>query len=128
MPSKKLFNEDKIEKMIHRGEIYLIDLDNQVGSEQSGVRPAVVIQNETGNMYSPTTIVCPLTSKSKSMSATHVELTTTDADILRDSIVLCEQMRVIDKSRIKKRLGEVKNLQKIEDINQKIMISVGIGR
>lgn len=114
--------------MIHRGEIYLIDLDNQVGSEQSGVRPAVVIQNETGNMYSPTTIVCPLTSKSKSMSATHVELTTTDADILRDSIVLCEQMRVIDKSRIKKRLGEVKNLQKIEDINQKIMISVGIGR
>lgn len=128
MPSKELFNEDKIEKMIHRGEIYLIDLDNQVGSEQSGVRPAVVIQNETGNMYSPTTIVCPLTSKSKSMSATHVELTTTDADILRDSIVLCEQMRVIDKSRIKKRLGEVKNLQKIEDINQKIMISVGIGR
>lgn len=128
MPSKKSFNEDKIEKMIHRGEIYLIDLDNQVGSEQSGVRPAVVIQNETGNMYSPTTIVCPLTSKSKSMSATHVELTTTDADILRDSIVLCEQMRVIDKSRIKKRLGEVKNLQKIEDINQKIMISVGIGR
>lgn len=122
-----LFNEVK-RKMIHRGEIYLIDLNNQVGSEQSGVRPAVVIQNETGNMYSPTTIICPLTSKSKSMSATHVELTTTDADILRDSVVLCEQMRVIDKTRIKKKLGEVKNLQKIEDINQKIMISVGIGR
>lgn len=112
--------------MIHRGEIYLIDLSNQVGSEQSGVRPAVVVQNETGNIYSPTTIICPLTSKTKSMSATHVELTTTDAEIIRDSIVLCEQVRVIDKTRIKKKLGEVKNLQKIEDINQKILISFGI--
>lgn len=112
--------------MIHRGEIYLVDLRNQVGSEQSGVRPAVVVQNETGNIYSPTTIVCPLTSKSKSMSVTHVELTTADAEIIRDSVVLCEQVRVIDKTRIKKRLGQVNNLQKIEDINQKILISFGI--
>lgn len=112
--------------MIRRGEIYLIDLSNQVGSEQSGVRPAIVVQNETGNMFSPTTIVCPLTSKSKSMSATHVDLTPADAEIIRDSVVLCEQVRVIDKSRIKKRLGEVKNLRKIEDINQKILISFGI--
>ena len=112
--------------MIHRGEIYLVDLRNQVGSEQSGVRPAVVVQNETGNIYSPTTIVCPLTSKSKSMSVTHVELTTSDAEIVRDSVVLCEQVRVIDKARIKKRLGQVNNLQKIEDINQKILVSFGI--
>lgn len=112
--------------MIHRGEIYLIDLSNQIGSEQSGVRPAVVVQNDTGNIYSPTTIICPLTSKAKSMSATHVELTKADAEIIRDSVVLCEQVRVIDKTRIKKRLGEVKNLQKIEDINQKILISFGI--
>lgn len=112
--------------MIHRGEIYLIDLSEQVGSEQSGVRPAVVVQNETGNMHSPTTIICPLTSKQKAMSTTHVELSTEDAEIIRDSIVLCEQVRVIDKTRIKKRLGEVKNMQKIEDINQKILISFGI--
>lgn len=112
--------------MVHRGEIYLIDLRNQVGSEQSGVRPAVVVQNEVGNLYSPTTIVCPLTSKSKTMSVTHVELTTEDAEVVRDSIVLCEQVRVIDKTRIKKRLGEVTNLKKIEDINQKILISFGI--
>lgn len=112
--------------MIHRGEIYLIDLNNQVGSEQSGVRPAVVVQNEIGNIYSPTTIICPLTSRQKSMSATHVELSTADAEIIRDSIVLCEQVRVIDKTRIKKRLGEIKNLKKIEDINQKILISFGI--
>lgn len=112
--------------MIHRGEIYLIDLSNQVGSEQSGVRPAVVVQNETGNMYSPTTIICPLTSKTKTMSVTHVQLTTDDAEIIRDSVVLCEQVRVIDKTRIRKRLGEVTNLQKIEDINQKILVSFGI--
>ena len=113
--------------MIHRGEIYLIDLRDQVGSEQSGIRPAVVVQNETGNMHSPTTIICPLTSKQKTMSATHVQLTTADAEVVKDSVVLCEQVRVIDKTRIKKRLGEVKNMKKIEDINQKIMISFGIG-
>lgn len=112
--------------MIHRGEIYLIDLSNQIGSEQSGVRPAIVVQNEAGNMYSPTTIICPLTSKQKTMSATHVELTTADAEIIKDSIVLCEQVRVIDKTRIKKRLGEVTNVQKIEDINRKILVSFGI--
>lgn len=112
--------------MVRRGEIYLIDLSNQIGSEQSGVRPAIVVQNETGNMYSPTTIICPLTSKTKTMAATHVELTTEDAGIIKDSTVLCEQVRVIDKTRIRKRLGEVTNLQKIEDINQKILISFGI--
>ena len=104
----------------------MIDLSNQIGSEQSGVRPAIVVQNEAGNMYSPTTIICPLTSKQKTMSATHVELTTADAEIVKDSIVLCEQVRVIDKTRIKKRLGEVTNVQKIEDINQKILVSFGI--
>lgn len=112
--------------MIHRGEIYLIDLSNQVGSEQSGVRPAVVVQNEMGNLHSQTTIVCPLTSKQKGMAATHVNLTPDDAGIIKESTVLCEQVRVIDKARIKKKLGEVRNLEKIEDINQKILVSFGI--
>jgi mRNA interferase MazF len=112
--------------VIHRGEIYLIDLANQVGSEQSGVRPAIIVQNETGNIHSPTTIICPLTSKKKSMSATHVSLTPEDAGIVVESTVLCEQVRVIDKARIKKKLGEVKNLKKINDINEKILVSFGI--
>lgn len=112
--------------MVHRGEIYLIDLSNQVGSEQCGVRPAIVVQNETGNKYSPTTIVCPLTSKQKNLSVTHVSLTPDDAGILKESTVLCEQVRVIDKARIKKKVGEVKNLKKIEDINRKILVSFGI--
>lgn len=113
--------------MIHRGEIYLIDLSNQVGSEQGGVRPAIIVQNEIGNLHSPTTIVCPLTSKKKTMSATHVALSPDDAGIIQDSTVLCEQVRVIDKARIRKKVGEVKNKQKIEDINQKILVSFGIG-
>ena len=112
--------------MIRRGEIYLIDLTNQVGSEQSGVRPAVIVQNEKGNIHSPTTIICPLTSTSKNMSATHVSLTPDDAGVIMDSTVLCEQVRVIDKARIKKKLGEITNMKKILDINQKILISFGI--
>lgn len=112
--------------MIRRGEIYLIDLSNQVGSEQGGIRPAVIVQNEAGNVHSPTTIVCPLTSRQKSMAATHVNLTPEDAGIIKDSTVLCEQVRVIDKTRIKRKLGEVRNLEKIEDINQKILVSFGI--
>ena len=113
--------------MICRGEIYLIDLSNQIGSEQSGIRPAVVVQNDTGNIHSPTTIVCPLTSKQKSMAATHVNLTPEDAGVIKESTVLCEQVRVIDKTRIKRKLGEVRNLEKLEDINQKILVSFGIG-
>ena len=111
----------------HRGEIYLVDLSDRLGSEQGGIRPAVIVQNETGNLYSPTTIVCPMTSKRKKMSATHVELTPGDAGIAQDSTVLCEQVRVIDKARIRRKLGEVRSPEKIRDINRKIMISVGIG-
>lgn len=112
--------------MIRRGEIYLIDLTNHVGSEQGGVRPAVVVQNELGNIHAPTTIVCPLTSKQKNMAATHVSLTPDDAGVVMDSVVLCEQVRVIDKTRIRKKLGEVTNIKKIEDINRKILVSFGI--
>lgn len=111
---------------MHRGEIYLVDLNSHVGSEQSGIRPALIVQNEKGNTYSPTTIVCPLTSKQKPLQETHVFLTTGDCGIVKDSTVLCEQVRVIDKSRIMKKVGEVINRQKIEDINRKLMISMGI--
>lgn len=112
--------------MIYRGEIYLIDLSDYIGSEQNGIRPAVIVQNNVGNNHSPTTIICPLTSKQKVMAATHVSLTPEDAGVIKESTVLCEQVRVIDKTRIKKKLGEVRNLEKIEDINQKIALSLGI--
>lgn len=112
--------------MIQKGEIYLIDFNNQIGSEQAGIRPAVIVQNKAGNNRSPTTIVCPLTSKVKTNVATHVELTPDDCGILRPSTVLCEQIRVIDKTRIKRKLGDIINKQKIQDINNKLMISIGV--
>ena len=112
---------------MRRGEIYLVDLSNQVGCEQSGIRPALIVQNEQGNIHSPTTIVCTLTSQDKSHIDTHVTLMPSDAGILKPSIVLCEQIRVVDKARLKKKLGEVVNRKKLEDINRKLMISIGIG-
>lgn len=112
---------------MHRGEIYLVDLSDQVGSEQSGIRPAVIVQNEQGNSHSPTTIICPLTSQDKTPINTHVILTPKDAGVMKISTVLCEQVRVIDKTRLKKKLGEVINQNKIEDINKKLMISIGLG-
>lgn len=111
---------------MHRGDIYLVDLSNQVGSEQMGVRPALIIQNDTGNNYSPTTIICPITSRSKTVMPTHVELSPDECDIQKESIVLCEQVRVIDKSRLKRKLGEVTNQNLIDDINRKLMISIGV--
>ena len=122
-------NPDRSHPAAHpvcRGEIYLIDLTGYVGSEQSGIRPAVILQNDTGNEHSPTTIVAPLTSRSKRMSATHVILTPADAGVAKDSTVLCEQVRVIDKTRIKKKLGKISSQKKLNDINTKIMISFGI--
>lgn len=112
--------------MIHRGEIYLVDLSQTIGSEQGGIRPAIIVQNEAGNMYSPTTIVCPLTSKSKTNIPTHVSLTPEDCGIIKNSTVLCEQVRAISKERLKKKLGEIKNVEKINDINKKIIVSLGL--
>lgn len=111
-----------------RGEIFLVDFQKQIGSEQAGLRPAVVVQNETGNTFSPTTIVCPITSKTKSNIKTHVEIKANDGDIKLDSIILCEQIRVVDKQRLKRKLGEIKNKEIIEEINKKLMISLGVLR
>lgn len=115
--------------MVRRGEIYLVDLDKNVGSEQAGLRPAIIVQNEIGNVHSPTTIICPLTSKNKPPLSTHVSLRPNDGccGITKDSTVLCEQVRVIDKARCKKKLGKIQNQKIIEEINQKLMVSMGLG-
>lgn len=109
-----------------RGDIYLVDLVDGQGSEQSGIRPALIIQNNVGNAHSPTTIIAPITSKEKTHQPTHVDLSKKDG-VIKDSTVLLEQIRVVDKSRLLKKLGEVKNQEKINDINRKIIIAMGIG-
>ncbi len=111
---------------IRKGDVLLVDFKKNEGSEQNGIRPAIVIQNNTGNMFSPTTIVCPLTSQRKEMDVTHVVLFPEECGILQPSIVLCEQIRVIDKSRIRGRVGCIESSYKLEAIERKIMRSFGI--
>lgn len=109
-----------------RGEIYLVDFGKEnVGVEQSGVRPAVIVQNNIGNKYSPSTLICPLTSQNKTPLPTHVQLSTADG-VAVPSTVLCEQSRVIDKQRIVKKLGEIFNPSAINDIDTKIKVAFGL--
>ena len=92
--------------MVTRGEIYFAELSPVQGSEQGGTRPVLIIQNDIGNTHSPTTIVLAITSQiSKARLPTHVELKKTDSGLARDSVVLAEQMRTIDKSRLKQKVA-----------------------
>lgn len=94
---------------VKRGDIYYADLRPVVGSEQGGIRPVLVVQNDAGNKYSPTTIVVTLTtSEGKKKIPTHVDIQMDKTNGLKtDSVALCEQFRTIDKSRIKGRIGNV---------------------
>lgn len=88
--------------MIRRGDIYYADLSPVVGSEQGGVRPVLVIQNNVGNKHSPTIICAAITSKmNKAKLPTHIEISTKDYKIVRNSVILLEQIRTIDKQRLK---------------------------
>ena len=88
--------------MIRRGDIYYADLSPVVGSEQGGIRPVLVIQNNVGNRHSPTIICAAITSKmNKAKLPTHIEISTKDYRIVRNSVILLEQIRTIDKQRLK---------------------------
>ena len=92
--------------MIKRGELYYADLSPVVGSEQGGVRPVLVVQNDVGNRYSPTVIAAAVTSKlDKARLPTHIELRADDYGLNKDSVVLLEQIRTLDKRRLKERIG-----------------------
>ena len=102
-------------KNVKRGEIYYADLSPAVGSEQDGVRPVLILQNDTGNKFSSTTIIAPITSVPKKRSQpTHVFI---DCDFLEsESVILLEQLRTIDKKRLSDRLGQLsaKDMQRVE--------------
>ena len=88
--------------MIKRGELYYADLSPVVGSEQGGVRPILIVQNDTGNKYSPTIIAAAVTSKiNKAKLPTHIEIVAENFGLPKDSVVLAEQIRTIDKKRLK---------------------------
>lgn len=106
---------------MHRGEVYLADFGMSSGHVQSGIRPVVIIQNDTGNKYSPTVIVSPLTSRSKKPMPTH---SVTYATGLR-SIVLTECIKTIDKSWLGRRLGQL-NQHEMEQLDRALAVSIGL--
>lgn len=115
-----------IVKCVRKGEIYYADLAPVKGSEQGGVRPVLVIQNDIGNKYSPTTIVCILTSqKNKSDIPTHVFLGQ-KFGLPKESFALLEQIRTIDKVRLKRKVGEIKDNRIMDQIDRVIHISFGL--
>ena len=110
--------------IIRRGDIYYADLRPVVGSEQGGVRPVLIIQNDIGNKHSPTVICAALTSKmNKAKLPTHVELNTKRCDMIRDSVILLEQLRTIDKQRLKERICHIDD-ELLKDVDRALMISL----
>ena len=110
--------------VIRRGDIYYADLRPVVGSEQGGIRPVLIIQNDVGNKHSPTVICAAITSRmNKAKLPTHVELNTRRCDMVRDSVILLEQLRTIDKRRLKDKVchqdGEV-----LQKVNKALSISL----
>ncbi|MEG1527983.1 MAG: type II toxin-antitoxin system PemK/MazF family toxin [Clostridia bacterium] len=111
---------------IKRGDIFYADLSPVVGSEQGGLRPVLVLQNDVGNRYSPTIIVSATTSKlTKAKLPTHIELPTKKYCIPKDSIVLLEQLRTLDKSRLKDKIGSLPQ-DVMEQIDKALLVSLGI--
>ncbi|SEL12516.1 mRNA interferase MazF [Carnobacterium iners] len=112
--------------MVRRGEIYYADLSPVVGSEQGGMRPVLIIQNNVGNHYSPTVIVAAITAKiQKAKMPTHVEISAEEFGLEKDSVVLLEQIRTIDKQRLKEKVTQL-NQEIMEKINEALEISVGL--
>ena len=110
--------------IIKRGDIYYADLRPVVGSEQGGVRPVLVIQNDIGNRHSPTVICAAITSKmNKAKLPTHIELRAGQYDIVKDSVILLEQLRTIDKQRLKEKICHIDS-DLLERVNQALKISL----
>ena len=110
---------------IKRGELYYADLSPVVGSEQGGVRPVLVVQNDVGNKYSPTVIAAAVTSKiNKAKLPTHIELPSNSYGLAKDSVILLEQIRTLDKRRLKERIGELSELT-MTCVDKAILISLG---
>ena len=112
---------------VKRGEIYYADLSPVVGSEQGGVRPVLIIQNDTGNRYSPTVNAAAITSQTgKARLPTHIELPVEEeCGLTKDSVVLLEQVRTLDKRRLRERMGRVDD-KIMEKIDTAIAVSFGL--
>ena len=112
--------------IVKKGDLFFADLSPVVGSEQGGVRPVLVVQNDVGNKYSPTIIVAAVTSQTgKAKLPTHVQLEATQGGLSKNSVVHLEQLRTIDKQRIKERIRALSESQ-IPDVEKALSVSLGI--
>ena len=112
---------------VKRGDIYYADLSPVVGSEQGGLRPVLIIQNDVGNRHSPTVIAAAITSKmGKSRLPTHIDIYAERAGLQKDSVVLLEQVRTLDKQRLKEKMGHLDDGM-MSEINNAIAVSFGLG-
>ncbi|WP_323704268.1 type II toxin-antitoxin system PemK/MazF family toxin [Mammaliicoccus sp. Dog046] len=111
---------------MRRGDVYLADLSPVTGSEQGGTRPVVIIQNDTGNRYSPTVIVAAITGKiNKAKIPTHVEIEAAKYKLDRNSVILLEQIRTIDKKRLKEKLTYLSDA-KMKEVDSAIAVSLNL--
>ena len=110
--------------VMRRGDIYYADLRPVIGSEQGGVRPVLIIQNDVGNKHSPTVICAAITSKmNKAKLPTHIELNASKYDMVKDSVILLEQLRTIDKKRLKDRVCHL-DKEIMKEVNTGLMVSL----
>jgi mRNA interferase MazF len=117
----------KVDNEIKRGDIYYADLSPVVGSEQGGMRPVLIVQNDVGNKHSPTVIAAAITSQiNKARLPTHIELSANSYGLTKDSVILLEQIRTIDKRRLREKMGNI-DTSLMSRIDTAIAVSFGIG-
>ena len=111
---------------IKRGDIYYADLSPVIGSEQGGLRPVLIVQNDIGNKYSPTVIAAAITSRmTKSKLPTHIDVFGEKVGLSKDSVILLEQIRTIDKKRLKEKMGHLDD-EVMHEVNEAIVVSFGL--
>lgn len=112
--------------VIKRGDIFYADLSPVVGSEQGGVRPVLIVQNDVGNKYSPTVIAAAITSQiNKAKLPTHIEIGALEYGLQKDSVILLEQIRTIDKKRLREKIGRLDD-ELMEKVNEALTVSFGL--
>ena len=112
--------------IVRRGEIYYADLSPVVGSEQGGMRPVLIVQNDVGNRYSPTVIAAAITSQqNKAKLPTHIEISARSVGLTKNSVVLLEQIRTLDKRRLKEKMGAL-DTQMMRQVDDAIAVSFGL--
>ncbi len=111
--------------IVKRGDVFYADLDPIIGSEQGGVRPVLVVQNNVGNKYSPTVVVLPISSAKKTNMPTHIRIYGTKM-LSKDSVIMAEQIRTIDRNRLRNYIGSV-GLEIMGKVDRAVKISIGVG-